>query len=200
MAVLLLAAPPAIAREHSGVRGRLELGEAAPPVTRLGPIVVYLDAADEPLRLPPPPDAAEVRQRHARFSPRFLVIVAGQPVEMPNDDGIFHNVFSFSKPNDFDLGLYPAGESRTVTLRHPGAVRFYCSIHENMTGTLFVAPSPWYAVVGPEGRFSIDGVPPGRYTLRTWAEKLPATARVVRIEAGRILDVVLPLVPASPAD
>jgi plastocyanin len=69
-----------------------------------------------------------MHQREARFAPPFLAIAAGQSVAMENDDAIYHNVFSFSKSNDFDLGLYPAGESRTVTFRYAGVVRTYCSI------------------------------------------------------------------------
>ena len=71
---------------------------------------------------------------------------------MPNDDVIFHNVFSYSTPNDFDLGLYPRGESRAKTFQYPGVVRIYCSIHESMNATIFVAPSIWHAVVGADGR------------------------------------------------
>jgi hypothetical protein len=138
-----------------------------------------------------------VHQRDARFAPRFLAVAAGQTVEMPNDDAIYHNVFSYSKPNDFDLGLYPAGQSRSVTLRHPGAVNLYCSIHESMNGTIFVAPSPWFAVLGADGRFAIAGVPPGRYALSTWSERLPATRREVALRAGEALTLEVPLVDAG---
>jgi hypothetical protein len=90
-------------------------------------------------------------------------------------------VFSFSSPNEFDLGLYPGGESRAVAFRHPGLVRIFCSIHESMNGTLFVAPTPWFAVVEGDGSFRIPDVPPGRFRLHTWAEKLPPTERELRV-------------------
>jgi plastocyanin len=145
-------------------------------------VVVYLDPEDGSSATAAA--RAEVRQRDARFSPPFLAVAAGARVSMPNDDDIYHNVFSFSAPNEFDLGLYAAGEARAVTLRHAGVVKIYCSIHESMSGTIFVAPSPWFAVAGADGRFAIGEVPGGRFRLRTWAERLPPVERLVELGEG----------------
>ena len=166
------------------LRGRLEPGLPGVRLADVGPIVVYLElpSGAAPAAAAPPPVA--LRQRDAAFSPRFLAVARAQTVAMPNDDSIYHNVFSFSAPNDFDLGLYPAGESRSIAFRHPGVVRLYCSIHESMNGTIFVAPTPWFAVTDAQGRFAIQGIPPGRWRLRTWTEKLPGLSRTLEIGAG----------------
>jgi len=180
------------------VRGHVVLGLPDASLADAGPIVVYLDGVDAPLAFAPPREEPAVHQRDARFAPGFLAIAAGTNVQMPNDDAIYHNVFSYSRPNDFDLGLYPAGQSRSVRFEHPGVVRMYCSIHESMNGTLYVAPSPWFAVAGPGGTFDIPGIPPGRYKLKTWCEKLPATEREIEIRPGELLALDLALVLASP--
>jgi plastocyanin len=176
LAAALLAAGLACAAGAAELRGRVELALPGVVLADVGPIVVYLEggtaAAAASAR-------AEVRQTNASFSPPFLAVARGQQVDMPNDDAIYHNVFSFSAPNEFDLGLYPGGESRAVAFRHPGVVRIFCSIHESMNGTLFVSPTPWFAVADGEGRFSIAGVPAGRFRLHTWAEKLPPSERDV---------------------
>jgi len=182
-ALLLAFALPIAAQEQSAsVSGRVILGVQGVSLADLGHSVVFLDSGT-----PVPPTRAErlsIHQRNARFAPDFLAIGVGQTVEMPNDDQIFHNVFSFSKPNDFDLGLYPAGEKRRVTFAHPGVVQIYCSIHETMSGTIFVSPSPWFAVASTQGDFVISGVPPGRYTLRVWNERLPETRRELTLAPG----------------
>ena len=103
---------------------------------------------------------------------------------MPNDDVIFHNVFSYSTPNDFDLGLYPRGESRAKTFQYPGVVRIYCSIHESMSATIFVAPSSHFAVAEPDGDFALRDVPPGKYRLRTWNRRLPPSSQLVEVGSG----------------
>jgi len=185
-AALLLAVGLASPAGAGELRGRVQLAVPGLSLADVGPIVVYLDGGDGAPRAAAP--AAEIRQRNASFSPPFLAVARGGAVSMPNDDAIYHNVFSFSEPNQFDLGLYPSGESRTVTFEHPGVVRIFCSIHESMNGTLFVAPSPWFAVVAADGSYAITGVPNGRFRLRTWAEKLPPTEREVTLPAPTPLD------------
>jgi plastocyanin len=185
LALLTWAAWPATSRaEEVSLRGRLRLEVEGTRIADAGPIVAYLEPVDGTPAPLPPATIPKVHQKDARFSPRFLAIAAGQSVAMPNDDKIYHNVFSYSTPNDFDLGLYPAGESRKVTFRTPGVVRTYCSIHESMSGTIFVAPTRYFAVVSANGEFEIPDVAPGRYRLRTWCDRLPATSREIQVQPG----------------
>ena len=188
-ALCLLAIAPGIA--HAGVVIGSVRAAVGLRFANVGPLVVYLERIEGGSGPAGPP--ARVRQRHARFQPNFLVVTAGQTVEMSNDDTIYHNVFSYSPSNDFDLGLYPGGESRWVTFKHPGVVSTYCSIHENMNGTIFVAPTPFFSRLRRDGSFRIAGVPAGRWRLRTWAERLPPWAgEIVVPEAGEIqVEVVL---------
>ena len=178
---LCLAAATASAGE---LRGRVSLGFAGVSLEEAGPLVVYLEGSDAQLKYDLPKRPLEIHQKDASFAPQFLVIAAGETVVMPNDDVIFHNVFSYSPPNDFDLGLYPRGESRAKTFQYPGVVRIYCSIHESMNATIFVAPSIWHAVVGAKGDYAIRDVPPGRYRLRTWNRRLPPASQLVEIGSG----------------
>jgi plastocyanin len=199
LAALLLAAGAgaAAAAGPGTLRGRATLSLPGLALADVQPVVIYLEPLDGRAPAPSASLRPTVHQRDARFAPRFLAVAAGQTVEMPNDDAIYHNVFSYSKPNDFDLGLYPAGQSRAVTLRHAGAVKLYCSIHESMTGAIFVAPSPWFAVLGADGRFAITDVPAGRYELATWSERLPTTRREIALRPGEALELDVPLVESA---
>jgi plastocyanin len=174
------------------LRGHVSLGVAGVSLDDAGPLVVYLEGSDAQLKFPLPKRPLEIHQKDASFAPPFLVIAAGETVVMPNDDVIFHNVFSYSTPNDFDLGLYPRGESRAKTFQYPGVVRIYCSIHESMNATIFVAPSIWHAVVGAKGEYAIRDVPPGKYRLRTWNRRLPPASQLVEIGgAAATADIVV---------
>jgi len=156
------------------VRGSVRLELAGLRLADAGAIVVFLKSLDSAAsEVESAAEPREVRQRGARFEPRFLAVSVGQPVVMPNDDVIYHNVFSYSAPNDFDLGLYAAGESRTLRFAEPGVVRFYCSIHEGMDGVLFVAPSRLFATPDGSGRYAIEDVPPGRYRVEVWSARVP---------------------------
>jgi plastocyanin len=188
-----LLAVAAAARADSDVHGRVLLDLPGMLLSDLGPIVVYV-AAEPGVAVPPPAATPSLHQRNAAFLPGFLAIAAGQNVAMPNDDMIFHNVFSYSKPNDFDLGLYAAGESRTVAFKYPGVVKLYCSIHESMNGMIFVAPTPYFDVADAEGHFALRGVPPGKHQIRTWNEKLPDTEQTIRVPASGVSALEISLV------
>lgn len=172
----------ALLQEVGTVKGKVTIGIPGVGTGDVGPIVLYLEAEKA---FEPPKEIAKISQKDAKFSPDFLVVAAGQTVDMPNDDKIVHNVFSFSKPNDFDLGLYPKGERKVVVLKHPGVVDLYCSIHSKMNATVFVAPTPFHAVADAEGRFELKGVPAGTYKLKSWNRKLPAAAKALSVEAGK---------------
>ena len=190
---LLCALAPLEQARAGLVSGRVALGIEGASLEGAGPMVVYLEGIDAPLVSPPRERVLEIHQKNASFSPAFLAIAAGESVVMPNDDLIFHNVFSYSTPNDFDLGLYPRGQSRTKTFLYPGVVRIYCSIHESMNATIFVAPSSFFAVAGPRGEFSIRDVPPGTYRLRTWNRRLPPSSQIVEVgaDAPAVAEVVV---------
>jgi len=180
---LLVALTPLGVAWAGEVRGKVTLGVAGAELGAAGPIVVYLEGVDGAVPFELPRRKLEIHQKDASFAPSFLVIAAGETVQMPNDDVIFHNVFSYSTPNDFDLGLYPRGDSRAKTFQYPGVVRFYCSIHESMNGTIFVAPTVWHTLAGADGGFALRDVPPGRYRLRTWNRRLPPAAQVIDVRA-----------------
>lgn len=179
----LVVAAPAPARD-STISGTASVGLAGLTLADLGHAVVYLEAQGALPETPGERPARKLRQHTARFEPSFLAVAVGQPIEMPNDDTIYHNVFSYSRPNDFDLGLYRAGESRTLRFDHAGPVRLYCSIHEGMNGLIFVAPNRWFAVPAANGAFVIADVPPGRYLLKLWSERAPEVQREIRVAAG----------------
>ena len=124
-------------------------------------------------------------QRSEMFVPRVLAIVAGTTVEFPNSDRVYHNVFSLSRARSFDLGRYPTGRSKSVRFDRPGIVRVFCEIHSHMSAFILVFAHRYFAVTDDEGRYRIDNVPPGSYTIVAWNESVPhTTLRVVVPESG----------------
>ena len=117
-----------------------------------------------------------LRQKNKSFEPHLLVVTKGSTVDFPNLDPWFHNVFSLFNGKKFDLGLYEAGTTRTVHFDREGVSYIFCNIHPEMSAVVVVVSSPYFAVAGKNGDFSIASVPPGRYTLHVWSENaLPET-------------------------
>jgi plastocyanin len=113
---------------------------------------------------PKPTEGALMKQKDKSFAPRMLVVMQGSSVAFPNDDLIFHNVFSLTRGNEFDLGVYRQGSSKTVQFKVPGVVDVFCNIHPNMIGTIVVLQNTAWAKVGDDGRFALS-LPPGKHTL-----------------------------------
>lgn len=119
-------------------------------------------------------------QKNKSFSPHVLVVPVGAPVEFPNRDPFFHNVFSLFEGKRFDLGLYEAGSTRTVVFDRPGISYIFCNIHSEMSAVVVALRTPYYGISDRKGVISIPSVPPGRYELQVWDERaLPEDLRAL---------------------
>lgn len=127
---------------------------------------------------------ARMEQTNRRFSPEILVIPAGSKVSFPNNDPIFHNVFSLSGAKSFDLGNYPKGDTRIVMFPEPGIVYVNCHLHPNMGATIVVAPNRYYAQADRDGHFQLPDVPPGKYTIVAWHKAAGFFRHTVTLASG----------------
>ncbi len=153
-------------------------------------VVVWLDVPNAPRA---PVSKLVIEQRNMEFYPRVLAAQVGSVVELPNNDRVFHNVFSFTNGKPFDLGLYPTGASKRITLDRPALSRLYCNIHPHMAAYIMAVASPYFAVSDEAGKFIIHAVPPGTYTYQAWrAGAASLLSGSVVVEVGRALEVVWP--------
>lgn len=169
----------ALAGPRRVVRGRVE------------DAVVFLERlpAGADSLLPPPGPAPRLVQKDQAFAPRVTAVAVGTTVAFPNDDPIYHNVFSASPARRFDLGKYPKGASRSVTFHRPGLVNVYCDIHSNMEAFVLVLPHRAFARPDAAGRWALPEVPPGRYVVRAWHPDFPELSREVTLpQDGAVLE------------
>ena len=130
-----------------------------------GDAVVWLDVVAP---APAVPARVVLDQRNLTFSPHVLAVRVGTVVDLPNNDRVFHNVFSYFDGKRFDLGLYPTGVSKRLTFDRPGLSRIFCNIHPGMAAYILAVDSPHFAVSDRQGRFAMHGVPPGSHTYKAW--------------------------------
>ena len=187
--------PPGGRRPSSAYPSRAVAQAQLAPPSEVENVVVFLK--DAPAR-PVPPRRAAIRQRGETFVPRVIAVPVGSTVDFPNDDPIYHNVFSLSRARTFNLGRFPRGESRAVKFDKAGIVKVFCDIHSHMAASVVVFNHPWFTVPDAEGNFEIGDLPPGNQQITAWHERLGDTTIRVRTEGGRAASVefVLP-VPAQ---
>lgn len=159
--------------------------------SELANVVVFVKA-------PPthaPAVRASIRQKEEVFLPHVVAVPVGSTVEFPNDDLIFHNVFSLSRTATFDLGRYPRGQSRSRTFSAPGIVKVYCNLHSHMNAVIRVFDHPYFAIPDGEGRFRIAGLAPGQYDVVAWHERVGEVTLEAAVAAGQsaTLSFALPL-------
>jgi hypothetical protein len=135
----------------------------------------------------------ELLHHNLAFFPRILPVLRGSTVDFPNTDPVFHSAFSLSPSNPFELGIYGQGREKFVQFNNAGAVEISCHIHPFMRATVLVLDNPYFAVTNQQGRYLIEDVPPGRYTIRTWGVDERPTAQSVSIDSRgpALLDITI---------
>jgi plastocyanin len=162
------------------VAGRVEvLDKGGRRLADLSDVVVYVEGARARLR----PAHSTVTMKGKAFTPRVVVIGVGSTIDFPNEDPIFHNVFSVSGENRFDLELYKRPRSGSWTFLRPGVARVYCNIHPQMSAVVLVRDNPFFTKAAPDGTFALEGVPAGRYTVKAWHERGGEAAAEVTVSA-----------------
>lgn len=139
--------------------------------------------------------AYEMIQQDKRFDPELLVVPVGSVVKFPNLDPWFHNVFSLYRGKRFDLGLYQAGDSKSVRFDRLGPSYIFCNIHPHMAAVILTVDSSYFRLSDRSGHVTIADVPAGRYRLNVWyqnadAEALEALARDVVVDGNRALPTI----------
>ena len=154
-------------------------------------VVVYLTGVTS--RGPLTPSRHAIRQEHEAFVPRVLAITRGSTVDFPNADPYFHNVFSLSSAGTFNLGRYPKGETKGREFTKPGLVKVYCNIHSHMSASILVLDHPYFTIPELDGTFKLSNVPPGRYTIVGWHERVGERTSPILVQAGGLSTIELSL-------
>jgi len=186
LAAALLGLAPGLAAAGGTVTGKVDVK----PARFQDETVVYLKGL--PLRRAPA--THQMDQRGIKFIPFILPVAVGDTVEFLNNDAVEHDVFSPDNES-FHLGRWRVGEQRAYTFRRPGAYSIRCDLHMGMLAWVFVSESGYAAPVDRKGRYKIENVPPGTYTLAVWNSQLTGVERPVTVVEGQTVEVTLELKP-----
>lgn len=170
--------------KHGGpiMNEALVLGEGQ---TMANIIVRVIKGLPEGKTYPMPEESVTLDQKGCKYSPHVFVVRAGQYLLIKNPDAIFHNVHAESKVNPALNMAMPADKLREVhTFEKPeDPFAISCDVHSWMRSYCAVVDHPFWAVTSVDGKFSIEGLEPGTYTIEAWHEKLPAQTAEVTVAA-----------------
>jgi plastocyanin len=176
----------------------IAVANSAPPAkasTGYDRVAIWLESNTP---TPAPRVKAVMEQRNRQLGPNLLVVPAGSTIEFPNLDPIFHNIFSLSRAQSFDLGYYAEGRTRSVDFLHPGIVQVYCHVHPNMHGVIVVTASRWFGKPAQDGAFSWPDVPPGKYRMCVWQKSVGVIRRKIVVPQSGALHVNMTIPDEGP--
>jgi plastocyanin len=139
-------------------------------------------------------ESVVVDQKDMLFVPRVVAVQHGRSVRFENSDAFNHSVMTASlvKADQFNVFVAPGRPLEHTFAAQKQPVRVGCSLHASMRAWVYVVPHPWFALTDAKGRFTIERVPPGKYTL--WlrhADSGLQERRPVEVQAGERADVAV---------
>jgi hypothetical protein len=155
--------------------------------------IVYLKGIEKGKAWPKAAKPPEIDNVKCDFQPHVQVMPTGDVV-IVNSDPVLHNTKSFfDRIPVFNIALPNQGQRITRTIKRTGLMRIECDAHGWMLGWAYVADSPYFAITGKDGTFTIADVPPGAYTLVAWQEFTGATEVPVTVKAKEATSVNIEL-------
>lgn len=147
--------------------------------------IVYIEKVGDN-KFAPPAEHAVIDQLNLTYVPRVVAMQKGTTADFPNSDAVRHNVFSPpTAALQFNLGTYPTGVVKEVLFDVVGETPLLCNVHAEMAGYAVAFENPYFAVTDKDGNYTIEGVPPGKYVVKTWHEKLKEISQEATVEAGK---------------
>ncbi len=136
-----------------------------------------------------PREAVSVTNRNCEFVPHVAVGFKGNNITLKTDDPVLHtfDIHTFLNNRElFHVGLHEQGSSVAKKLSTSGLLALSCYIHPWQHAYVYVFDHPYAAVTDEQGRFTIDNIPPGTYTVEAWHEAL-GTKKIanITIESGK---------------
>ena len=164
--------------------------QPTPSAHRKVAAVVWLEPlGDTPVVSFTPQGHYTLLQKDRMFMPHLQVVPVGSVVQFPNADPFYHNVFSLFDGKRFDLGLYEAGTTKSVTFSRSGVSYIFCNIHPEMSAVVISLSTPLYAIADATDTVTIRNIPVGDYVMRVWVEGVLASAlqglsREIKVSPG----------------
>jgi plastocyanin len=156
---------------------------ATGPGNTLQWVVVYISAGDEGTTTPS--SGVRYDQKGCQYLPHVLPMMAGQQLQIFNDDQTSHNIHPLAKANqEWNKSQPPGSPPIDTKWDKPEFIAVKCNIHPWMHGYFAVLKTAHYAVTGADGTFSITGLPAGKYTVTAWQEQYGTKTQDVTVGGG----------------
>ena len=155
---------------------------------------VYVKKGHEGKEYNPPAEAVQIDQVGCIFTPHLAGAMVGQQVNFRNSDPMLHNIHGLPFANKpFNFAVIKGAERAVKMTQFEVPVKVACDVHPFMAMYVCVLEHPFYAVSDAAGTFELKNLPPGKYTVGVWHEKLQAPDQEIEVKEGAKLEFTLNL-------
>jgi plastocyanin len=127
-------------------------------------------------------------QKNCMYSPHVLAMDVGETFKVTTSDQTTHNIHPLPNPMTGNIpwnqSQPPGAAPVEKSWKAPEVIPVKCNIHPWMNGWYVVVKGP-YATTDDSGNYTINGVPPGNYTVTAWQEKYGTQTAKVTVAAGK---------------
>jgi hypothetical protein len=151
----------------------------------LGNVFVYVKSGLGKRTFAAPATPVVLSQKNCTYVPHVLGMMAGQPLELRNEDPTLHNIHAIPANNrEFNMAQQIQGMRQQHTFSAADVlIPFKCDVHNWMRAYVGVVDNPFFAVTGADGSFEIKGLPPGTYEIEAVHEKLGRQTQTITVGA-----------------
>lgn len=177
-----MAAEPSCAAEHAGspaLDQEVVMGDGK----SLQNVIVYVKEGLGDRAFDAPKTPATIDQKGCTYVPHVVALMAGQNLEVRNNDKTTHNIHPVPKDNrEWNKSQSPGAPAIEETFARPEvAIPVKCNVHPWMKAYIAVFKHPYFSVTAKDGKFDLKNLPPGTYTIEAWHEKYGTTSQQVTI-------------------
>ena len=166
-----------------GCKGQSQSEQVVVNDGHLANVLVYVKSGLADASYPAPKEAVDIKQEGCRYVPHMAAVMVGQPVNFKDDDQTLHNIHPMPKNNpQWNQSQMPNSQPLEKTFSKPELmIPVKCNQHPWMHMYLSVLSNPYFAVTGPDGKFTIKDLPPGTYTVATVQEKYGEKTQTITV-------------------
>jgi hypothetical protein len=178
-----LSADPTCAALH---KGGLEYQPVRVKAGGLADVLVYIKSGIGATD-PAPAEPLLLDQIGCEYSPRMVVLMVGQPLQIRNSDDILHNIHPRPTINqEFNIGQPRKGMTTTRRFEKPELmIPTGCDVHPWMRAYISVLAHPFFSLTNEDGSYEIKALPDGEYEVEAVHSQLKSATGKVSVKDGR---------------
>lgn len=121
------------------------------------------------------PDSPQIVQEKCTFKPYIQVARKLAELTIINKDPLLHNIHTYeligrARRSMFNIAQPQAGQidKQSLKTRRSNLIEIDCDAHNWMSAWIYLSDHPYVAITDEQGRYTLDNVPPGEYSIITW--------------------------------